>query len=93
MEQNFVFCEWEPYVVKTNSVFNKLKIYANTSFVFPLSEKSYNFSETLNVPPSKRQKNAKNGRNSIFLPFFICIAVRRCVKDAAPYGMRSSQHH
>ena len=56
MEQNFAFCEWEPYVVKTNSVFNKLKIYANTSFVFPLSKKSYDFSEALIVPPSKRQK-------------------------------------
>ncbi len=51
MEQNFAFCEWVPYVVKTNSVFNKLKIYANTSFVFPLSKKSYDFSEALIVPP------------------------------------------
>ena len=59
MEQNFAFCEWVPYVVKTNSVFNKLKIYANTSFVFPLSKKSYDFSEALIVPPSKRQKTPK----------------------------------
>ena len=56
MEQNFAFCEWEPYVVKTNSVFNKLRIYTNTSFVFPLSKKSYDFSEALIMPQAKGEK-------------------------------------
>ena len=69
MEQNFAFCEWVPYVVKTNSVFNKLKIYANTSFVFPLSKKSYDFSEALIVPLSKRQKTPKGAEIQCFCTF------------------------
>ena len=56
MEMNFAFCEWELYVVKTNSVFNKLRIYTNTSFVFPLSKKSYDFSEALIMPRAKGEK-------------------------------------
>ena len=67
----FAFCEWVPYVVKTNSVFNKLRIYANTSFVFPLSKKSYDFSEALIVPPSKRQKRQKVQKFDISAPFHI----------------------
>ena len=65
----FAFCEWVPYVVKTNSVFNKLRIYANTSFVFPLSKKSYDFSEALIVPPSKRQKTPKGAEIRYFCTF------------------------
>ena len=82
MEQNFAFCKWVPYVVKTNSVFNKLKIYANTSFVFPLSKKSYDFSEALIVPPSKRQKTP----NSAETRCFCAVSVTLCVEDAAPYS-------
>jgi len=39
----------------------------------------------IGTAPEQKAKNAKNGRNSIFLPFFIYIIERRCVGDAAPY--------
>ena len=73
MEQNFAFCKWVPYVVKTNSVCNKLKIYANTSFVFPLSKKSYDFSEALIVPPSERQKAPKGAEIRYFCTFLYTL--------------------